>query len=111
MIKTAFKVFGIDFNSGNNTKHILSPQQFLLSKIITVFYGNDNSLVTKSFLEISRKKLFSRNIRNFTSEKERLLIQKIWDASPGINEIEPSNSNDSKSEKTDDSKNITKKKN
>lgn len=77
-IKLAFKINGIRISGGNNTlKHILSPQQFLLSKIITIFYGNNIDLVSKSFLEISKNKSLSRAIHDFTSEKDRLLLKEI----------------------------------
>ena len=78
MIKTAFKTLGVQISGGNNTlKHILSPQQFLLSKIISILYGNNIDLVTKSFLDISNNKTFTRAIHDFTSEKDRLLLQQI----------------------------------
>lgn len=87
-IKTAFKLYGMDFNGGNNTlKHILSPQQFLLSKIITIFYGSDHSLVTKSFLEISRNKEISRAINNYTSKEGMSQIEKLREEL-GINKVE-----------------------
>ena len=77
-IKLAFKANGIQISGGNNTlKHILSPQQFLLSKIITIFYGYNIDLVSKSFLEISKNKSLSRAIHDFTSEKDRLLLKEI----------------------------------
>lgn len=78
MVKTAFKTVGVQISGGNNTlKHILSPQQFLLSKIITMFYGANIDLVTKSFLEISNNKTLTRAIHDFTSENDRLLLEKI----------------------------------
>lgn len=56
-LKLGFKTVGINISGGNNTlKHIFSPQQFLLSKIITIFYGNNTYLVRKSFIEISQNK-------------------------------------------------------
>lgn len=77
-IKLAFKINGIQTNGGNNTlKHILSPQQYLLSKIISIFYGNNIDLVSKSFLEISKNKSLSRAIHDFTSEKDRMLLEEI----------------------------------
>jgi hypothetical protein len=77
-IKYGFKINGIQISGGNNTlKHILSPQQFLLSKIITIFYGNNIDLVTKSFLEISKNKSLSRAIHHFTSENDLLLLKEI----------------------------------
>ena len=40
IIKLLFKLVDINISGGNNTlKHILSPHQFLLSKIIMIFYG------------------------------------------------------------------------
>lgn len=78
MIKTAFKTIKIQISGGNNTlKHIFSPQQFLLSKIIAMFYGYNTDLVTKSFLEISNDKNISRAVHDFTSEKDLLLLQEL----------------------------------
>jgi len=78
MIKTAFKVIGIQISGGNNIlKHIISPQQFLLSKIITMFYGSNIDLITESFLEISSNKNLSRVVHDFTSEKDLLLLQEL----------------------------------
>jgi hypothetical protein len=79
-IKLAFRTLGIQISGGNNTlKHILSPQQFLLSKIISIFYGYNMDLVSKSFLEISKNKALTRVVIDFTSEKDRLFLQKIKD--------------------------------
>src|SRR6266487_2383779 len=73
-------MYGIQLSGGNNTlKHILSPQQFLLSKIISVFYGYNVDLVTNSFLTISKNKELSRSIHDFTSEKDRFLLKTIRD--------------------------------
>jgi hypothetical protein len=77
-IKIAFKINGIQISGGNNSlKHILSPQQYLLSKVISIIYGNNTDLVTKSFLEISKNKALSRAIQDFTSEKGRLLLKEL----------------------------------
>ena len=77
-VKLAFKTIDIQMSGGNNTlKHILSPQQYLLSKIITILYGNNIDLVTKSFLDISKNKSLTRAIHDFTSEKDRLLLKEL----------------------------------
>lgn len=77
-VKLAFKINGIQISGGNNSlKHILSPQQYLLSKVISIIYGNNTDLVTKSFLEISKNKVLSRAIQDFTSEKDRLLLKEL----------------------------------
>ena len=76
--KALFKENGISISGGNNTlKHILSPQQFLLSKIICLFYGSNSDLVNKSFLKISSVKFISRPLYDFTSEKHRLILERI----------------------------------
>jgi len=79
-IKAVFKEYDINISGGNNTlKHLLSPQQFLLSKIISLYYVYPRGLVNKSFTEIGAVKDHSRVSYNFTSEKDRLLLQRIKD--------------------------------
>lgn len=77
-IKIAFNIFNIEISGGNNTlKHILSPQQVLLTRVIMLFYGNNTDLVNKSFIEFASNKDLSRAAIDFTSERDKLLLEGI----------------------------------
>ena len=78
-MKTAFKKFNMDINSGNNTlKRLLSPNQFLLSKIIMAFYDCNTSIVSESFNDLSHNKSLSRSLFDFTSPE----YQEVLDSYP-----------------------------
>lgn len=77
-LKVVFMENNITISGGNNTlKHILSPQQYLLTKIISTFQESANKLVHKSFLEIGHIKSFSRVLYDFTSERDRQILKVI----------------------------------
>lgn len=70
-IKTLFKLYNINISTGNNTlKGIISPKDFLLSKVIMILYGFNTDIVNKSFNEFTYNKALSRALFNFTSAKD-----------------------------------------
>ena len=75
-MKTGLKNFNIKFNSVNNTlKRVLSPQQFLLSKVAMLLYGFDTNIVSESFAILARNKAFSRGIFNYTNKENQVFVE------------------------------------
>lgn len=68
-IKFALKMSGINLSSGgNNIKGILSPNQFILSIVLSVILKLPMSEITDSFVYTSINKMISRNFSNFKYE-------------------------------------------
>ena len=50
-------------------KHIFSPQHFLLAKFIMLYFGPNNKHVSRGFQQITRKRIVSNAIYNFTNKE------------------------------------------
>jgi len=75
LIKTGLKKHNINLNSGNNTlKRVLSPNQFLLSKVIMLIYGFNTTLVERSFRYLARNKAFSGSLFDYTDKNNQIFI-------------------------------------
>lgn len=75
LIKTGLKKHNINLNSGNNAlKRVLSPNQFLLSKVIMLIYGFNTTLVERSFRYLARNKAFSGSLFDYTDKNNQIFV-------------------------------------
>lgn len=76
LIKTGLKKFNINLNSGNNTlKRVLTPNQFLLSKVVMLLYGFETNIVSNSFAVLARNKALSRGIFDYTNKDCQIFLK------------------------------------